>query len=58
MGLCMSMPSSNSKVNPSSETLDISMSLPQFHQDISIRTFIYLNQRHMSKHTSTKTETF
>nr|ANS14390.1 AC4 [Papaya leaf curl virus] len=55
MGLCISMPSSNSKVNPSSETPDISMSLtlitpPNFHP-----TFRELSSASMSSPTSKKT---
>ncbi|CAT00633.1 AC4 protein [Chilli leaf curl India virus] len=38
MGLCISMPSSNSKVNPNSETPDISMSLTLIHQPNSTQT--------------------
>nr|AAA92822.1 AC4 [Tomato leaf curl New Delhi virus - Mild]ABC88382.1 AC4 protein [Tomato leaf curl virus]ABU40641.1 AC4 protein [Tomato leaf curl New Delhi virus]ADT70806.1 pathogenicity determinant [Tomato leaf curl New Delhi virus-JLX10]AEA76825.1 AC4 protein [Tomato leaf curl New Delhi virus-India [India/New Delhi/Chilli/2009]]AGK29965.1 C4 protein [Tomato leaf curl New Delhi virus-India] len=58
MGLRISMFSSNSKGNSSAKITDSSTWFPQVGQHISIRTFRELNQRQMSKHTSTKTETF
>nr|UYS88253.1 C4 protein [Tomato leaf curl Palampur virus]WKF19046.1 AC4 protein [Tomato leaf curl Palampur virus] len=58
MGLRISMFSSNLKENSSAKITDSSTWLPQVGQHISIRTFRELNQRQMSKNTSTKTETF
>nr|AVG22669.1 AC4 protein [Tomato leaf curl New Delhi virus]UYQ90677.1 AC4 protein [Tomato leaf curl virus] len=58
MGLRISMFSSNSKGNSSAKITDSSTWFPQVGQHISIRTFRELNQRQMSKLTSTKTETF
>nr|UBS89888.1 AC4 [Tomato leaf curl Palampur virus]WEA82936.1 AC4 protein [Tomato leaf curl Palampur virus] len=58
MGLRISMFSFNLKENSSAKIADSSTWLPQVGQHISIRTFRELNQRQMSKHTSTKTETF
>nr|UYO78061.1 AC4 [Tomato leaf curl New Delhi virus]UYO78116.1 AC4 [Tomato leaf curl New Delhi virus]UYO78140.1 AC4 [Tomato leaf curl New Delhi virus] len=50
--------SSSSKANSNVKTTDPSTWFPQVGQHISIRTFRELNQRQMSKRTSTKTETF
>nr|QGN01732.1 AC4 [Tomato leaf curl New Delhi virus] len=58
MGLRISMFSSNSKENSSARITDSSTWFPQVGQHISIRTFRELNQRPMSKNTSTKKETF
>nr|UOL65895.1 AC4 [Tomato leaf curl New Delhi virus] len=58
MGLRISTFSSNSKGNSSAKITDSSTWFPQVDQHISIRTFRELNQRQMSKHTSTKKETF
>nr|AYW01579.1 AC4 protein [Tomato leaf curl New Delhi virus] len=58
MGLRISMFSSNSKENSSAKITDSSTWFPQVGQHISIRTFRELNQRPMSKNTSTKKETF
>nr|ATI23477.1 AC4 protein [Tomato leaf curl New Delhi virus]ATI23485.1 AC4 protein [Tomato leaf curl New Delhi virus] len=58
MGLRISMFSSNSKENSSAKITDSSTWFPQVGQHISIRTFRELNQRQMSRNTSTKTETF
>nr|AFC37711.1 AC4 protein [Tomato leaf curl Palampur virus] len=58
MGLRISMFSSNLKENSSVKITDSSTWLPQVGQHISIRTFRELNQRQMSRHTSTKTETY
>nr|AUR45001.1 AC4 [Tomato leaf curl Palampur virus] len=58
MGLRISMFSSNLKENSSAKITDSSTWFPQVGQHISIRTFRELNQRQMSKLTSTKTETF
>ncbi|AJW80832.1 AC4 [Tomato severe leaf curl Kalakada virus] len=55
MGLCISMPSSNSKENPSAETTDISMWFPQLHQHISTQTFRELSPAQMSRSTSRRT---
>nr|UYS88348.1 AC4 protein [Tomato leaf curl Palampur virus] len=57
MGLRISMFSSNLKEHSSAKITDSSTWLPQVGQHISIRTFRELNQRQMSRHTSTKTET-
>ncbi|ADO40516.1 AC4 protein [Cotton leaf curl Alabad virus] len=57
MGLCISMHSSNSKVKPSSETPDISMSLTLIPPPNSIQTSRELNPAPMSKPTWRKTET-
>nr|QGR25316.1 AC4 protein [Tomato leaf curl New Delhi virus]QPL11261.1 AC4 protein [Tomato leaf curl New Delhi virus]CRK54651.1 AC4 protein [Tomato leaf curl New Delhi virus] len=58
MGLRISIFSSNSKENTSAKITDSSTWFPQVGQHISIRTFRELNQRQMSRNTSTKTETF
>nr|AFM29130.1 AC4 protein [Tomato leaf curl Palampur virus] len=58
MGLRISMFSFNLKENSSAKITDSSTWLPQVGQHISIRTFRELNQRQMSRHTSTKTETY
>nr|AFC37717.1 AC4 protein [Tomato leaf curl Palampur virus] len=58
MGLRISMFLSNLKENSSAKITDSSTWLPQVGQHISIRTFRELNQRQMSRHTSTKTETY
>nr|UQW19713.1 AC4 [Tomato leaf curl Palampur virus]WIW57567.1 AC4 protein [Tomato leaf curl Palampur virus] len=58
MGLRISMFSSNLKENSNAKITDSSTWLPQVGQHISIRTFRELNQRQMSRHTSTKTETY
>nr|AEY78480.1 regulatory protein [Croton yellow vein mosaic virus] len=57
MGLCISMPSSNSKVNPSSETPDISMSLTLIAPPNSIQTSRELSPAPTSSPTSTRTVT-
>nr|AHA80839.1 AC4 [Tomato leaf curl Palampur virus] len=58
MGALISMCSSNSRANTSARISDSSIWSPHIGQHLSIRTFRELNQRQMSKHTSTKTETF
>nr|AVG22695.1 AC4 protein [Tomato leaf curl New Delhi virus] len=58
MGLRISMFSSNSKENSNARIIDSSTWTLQVGQHIPIRTFRELNQRRMSKRTSTKTETF
>nr|AJW80819.1 AC4 [Tomato leaf curl New Delhi virus] len=58
MGLRISMFSSSSKGSSSAKTTDSSTWCPQVGQHISIQTFRELNQRQMSRNTSTKTETF
>uniref|UniRef100_Q0VKH1 AC4 protein n=1 Tax=Tomato leaf curl New Delhi virus-[Multan:Luffa] TaxID=394337 RepID=Q0VKH1_9GEMI len=58
MGLRISIFSSNSKENSNAKITDSSTWFPQVGQHISIRTFRELNQRQMSRNTSTKTETF
>nr|ABB52011.1 C4 [Chili leaf curl Pakistan virus] len=55
MGTCISMPSSNSKVNPSSETLDISMSLTLITPPNSTQTSRELSPALMSSPTSRRT---
>nr|AFC37759.1 AC4 protein [Tomato leaf curl Palampur virus] len=58
MGLRIFMFSSNLKENSSAKLTDSSTWLPQVGQHISVRTFRELNQRQMSRNTSTKTETY
>nr|UYO78146.1 AC4 [Tomato leaf curl New Delhi virus] len=58
MGLRISMFSSNSKENSNAKITDPSSRRERACQTISIRTFRELNQRQMSRYTSTKTETF
>ncbi|AHB52748.1 C4 protein [Spinach yellow vein Sikar virus] len=55
MGLCISMPSSSSKVNPSSETPDISMSLTLITPPNSTQTSRELSPALMSSPTSRRT---
>nr|QQL11679.1 AC4 protein [Cherry tomato leaf curl virus] len=55
MGLCISMPSSNSKVNPSSETPDISMSLTLITPPNSTQTSREQSPAQMSSPTSRRT---
>nr|QRY06062.1 C4 protein [Tomato leaf curl Oman virus] len=55
MGLCISMPSSSSKVNPSSETPDISMSLTLIPPPNSTQTSRELSPAQMSSPTSRRT---
>ncbi|CAD12422.1 AC4 protein [Squash leaf curl Yunnan virus] len=55
MGLCISTRSSNSKVNASSETPDISMSLTLIPQLNTIQTSRELNPAPMSNLTSRRT---
>ncbi|UWT60785.1 AC4 protein [Papaya mottle leaf curl virus] len=55
MGLCISMHSSNSRVNPSSETPDISMSLTLIPPPNSIQTSRELSPAPMSSPTSRRT---
>nr|QID21122.1 C4 protein [Papaya leaf curl virus]CVH55515.1 C4 protein [Papaya leaf curl virus] len=55
MGLCISMPSSSSKVNPSSETPDISMSLNLIPPPNSTQTSRELSPAQMSSPTSRRT---
>ncbi|UWI53341.1 AC4 [Pepper leaf curl Lahore virus] len=55
MGLCISTRSSNSKVNPSSETLDISMSLTLVTPPNSTQTSRELSPAQMSSPTSRRT---
>nr|AWC15002.1 C4 protein [Papaya leaf curl virus]WLD17995.1 C4 [Papaya leaf curl virus]WNV28809.1 C4 [Papaya leaf curl virus] len=55
MGLCISMPSSSSKVKPSSETLDISMSLTLIPPPNSTQTFREQSPALMSSPTSRRT---
>nr|QPN01199.1 C4 [Chilli leaf curl India virus]WBT00802.1 C4 [Chilli leaf curl India virus] len=55
MGLCISMPSFNSKVNPSSETPDISMSLTLIHPPNSTQTSREQSPHPMSSPTSRRT---
>nr|QCY72076.1 AC4 protein [Cotton leaf curl Alabad virus]QCY72082.1 AC4 protein [Cotton leaf curl Alabad virus] len=55
MGLCISTPSSSSKVKPSSETPDISMSLTLITPPNSIQTSRELNPVPMSNPTSRRT---
>nr|QBO66583.1 AC4 protein [Papaya leaf curl virus] len=57
MGLFISMSSSNSKVNTSSETLDFSMSLTLIRPPNSIQTFRELSPAQMSSPTSRRTVT-
>ncbi|ADO41051.1 AC4 [Cotton leaf curl Alabad virus-[802a]] len=56
MGLCISMHSSNSKVKPSSETPDISMSLTLIPPPNSIQTSRELSPALMLSPTSRRTE--
>nr|AKQ21216.1 AC4 protein [Clerodendron yellow mosaic virus] len=56
MGLCISMLSYNSRVKPSSEMRDISMSLIPTPPPNSIHTSRELNPAPTSIHTSTRTE--
>nr|AUN34360.1 AC4 protein [Pepper leaf curl Bangladesh virus] len=56
MGLCISTPSSNSKVSPSSETPDISMSLTLITPPNSTPTSRKLSPALMSGPTSRRTE--
>nr|ASU11085.1 symptom expression [Tomato leaf curl New Delhi virus] len=55
MGLCISMRSSNSRVRPSSETPDISMSLTLITPPNSTQTSRELSPAPMSSHTSRRT---
>nr|QFP40033.1 AC4 [Pepper leaf curl Lahore virus] len=55
MGACISTRSSNSKVNPSSETLDISMSLTLVTPPNSTQTSRELSPAQMSSPTSRRT---
>nr|ARR96797.1 AC4 [Cotton leaf curl Alabad virus]ARR96803.1 AC4 [Cotton leaf curl Alabad virus]ARR96815.1 AC4 [Cotton leaf curl Alabad virus]ARR96827.1 AC4 [Cotton leaf curl Alabad virus]QCY72112.1 AC4 protein [Cotton leaf curl Alabad virus] len=55
MGLCISTPSSSSKVKPSSETPDISMSLTLITPPNSIQTSRELSPVPMSNPTSRRT---
>nr|QCY72070.1 AC4 protein [Cotton leaf curl Alabad virus]QCY72106.1 AC4 protein [Cotton leaf curl Alabad virus]QDQ36615.1 AC4 protein [Cotton leaf curl Alabad virus] len=55
MGLCISTPLSNSKVKPSSETPDISMSLTLITPPNSIQTSRELSPVPMSNPTSRRT---
>nr|ADP09643.1 AC4 protein [Chili leaf curl Pakistan virus] len=55
MGACISTRSSSSKVNPSSETLDISMSLTLITPPNSTQTSRELSPAPMSSHTSRRT---
>nr|WIF19287.1 AC4 protein [Tomato leaf curl New Delhi virus] len=55
MGLCISMRSSNSKVNVSSETPDISMSLTLITPPNSTQISRELSPAPMSRHTSRRT---
>nr|APZ75435.1 AC4 [Papaya leaf curl virus] len=55
MGLCISMPSSNSKVNPGSETPDISMSLTQIPPPHSTQTSREQSPAQMSSPSSRRT---
>nr|AUN34354.1 AC4 protein [Pepper leaf curl Bangladesh virus] len=56
MGACISTRSSSSKVNPSSETQDISMSLTLITPPNSIQTSRELSPALMSSPTSRRTE--
>nr|CCH57380.1 C4 protein [Gossypium punctatum mild leaf curl virus] len=55
MGACISMPSSSSKVNPNSETPDISMSLTLIPPPNSIQISRELSPAPMSNPTSRRT---
>ncbi|AGI99536.1 AC4 protein [Begomovirus catharticae] len=55
MGLCISMPSSSSRVRPSSETPDISMSLTLITPPISTQISRELSPHPMSSPTSRRT---
>nr|QRY05540.1 C4 protein [Tomato leaf curl Oman virus] len=55
MGLCISMPSSSSKVNPSTETPDISMSLTLIPPPNSTQISRELSPAQMSSPTSRRT---